>query len=72
MVQTFTITSAQASGKFATNPWLVLYNSVSYAPGTRNMSVGKWKLEKGHKATDWTPCYGDIFSVNGEQLNVNL
>ena len=72
LVKTFTITWSEASYNDAKNSWLVLYNSVYNADGTRNMSVGKWKLEKGHKATDWTPCYGDIFSVNGEQLNVNL
>jgi hypothetical protein len=72
LVKTFTITWSEASNSGAKNPWLVLYNSVGYLDGTRNMSVGKWKLEKGHKATDWTPCYGDIFSVSGEQLNVNL
>ena len=32
------------------------------------------KLEKGHKATDWSPCYKDIFSYDStnNQLIVNL
>jgi hypothetical protein len=30
------------------------------------------KLERGHKATDWSPCYKDIFSVTDTTLNVNL
>ena len=70
--KTITITSAQASGSGATNAFLNLYNSVGYADGTRKMEIGKWKLEKGHKATDWSPCYKDIFTVSGTQLQVNL
>lgn len=73
LVKTFTITSAQASGSGATNLWLNLYNSVGNADGTRSMSIGKWKLEKGHKATDWSPCWADIFTYDGsETINVNL
>ena len=70
--KTITITSAQASGSGATNAFLNLYNSVGNADGTRKMEIGKWKLEKGHKATDWSPCYKDIFTVSGTQLQVNL
>ena len=35
-------------------------------------TVIKAKLEKGHKATDWTPCYKDIWTVSGTQLTCNL
>lgn len=35
-------------------------------------SISNLKLEKGHKATDWSPCYKDIFSVTDTTLNVNL
>ena len=39
---------------------------------TGTFTVLKAKLEKGHKATDWSPCYKDIFSVTDTTLNVNL
>lgn len=54
LVKTFTITSNNASGSGATNAWLNVYNSVSNADGTRNMSIGAWKLEKGSGATAYT------------------
>jgi hypothetical protein len=44
----------------ATTKHIRLYNSVPNASGTRNMSVGKWKLEKGNRATDWTPAPEDV------------
>lgn len=72
LVKTFTVTSSQASGNGATNAWLNLYNSVSNADGTRSMSIGKWKLERGHKATDWSPCYADMFTYSSETINVNI
>lgn len=37
-----------------------LYNSYPSVDGIRNMSVEKWKLEKGNKATDWTPAPEDV------------
>lgn len=58
--KTFTITASQASGSGATNPWLVLYNSVGNANGNRFMYVSKWKLEKGNKATDWSLSQEDV------------
>lgn len=70
--KTITITSANASGNGATNTFLNLYNSVSNASGTRKMEIGKWKLEKGHKATDWSPCYKDIFTISDTELVCNL
>ncbi len=70
--KTITITAANASGSGATNAFLHLYNSVGNANGTRRMEIGKWKLEKGHKATDWSPCYKDMFSVSGTELVCNL
>lgn len=56
----------------AKNPWLVIYNSPGNASGTRSMSIGKWKLEKGHKATDWSPCWADIFTYGSDTINVNI
>jgi len=55
LTKTFTITSSQASDTGATNAWLNLYNSYPQASGTMNLSIGKWKLEKGSTATAWTP-----------------
>ena len=72
LVGTFTVTPAWASGNGATNAWLNIYNSVPNASGTRSMSIGKWKLERGHKATDWSPCYADLFTYGSETINVNI
>ena len=68
---TLTPTAANASGNGATNLWLDLYNFTSGHSG-QSCTVGKWKLEKGHKATDWSPCWEDIFTINGEELDVNI
>lgn len=39
----------------STNKSICLYNSVPSVSGAvYSMSVGKWKLEKGNKATDWS------------------
>lgn len=54
LVKTFTVTSSQASGSGATNAWFNMYNSVGYVAGTMNMSIGRWKLEKGSIATGYT------------------
>lgn len=53
LVCTFTITSSQASHANASNQWLNIYNSVPEVTGTKNMHIGKWKLEKGSMATDY-------------------
>ena len=37
-----------------------------------NATLTNLKWEKGHKATDWSPCYKDIFTVSGTELQVNL
>ena len=72
LVKTFTVTSANASGSGATNAWFNVYNSAGNADGTRSMSIGKWKLEKGHKATDWSPCWADMFTYGSEQITMNI
>lgn len=47
--------------------YIRLYNSVPYVDGAiYNMSVGKWKLEKGNKSTDWSPAPEDL------QTDINL
>ena len=55
LVKTFTPSSSQASGSGATNAWLNIYNSVPNASGTMDMSIERWKLEKGAIATPWIP-----------------
>jgi hypothetical protein len=42
--------------------------------GTTSVTHTYWdfKLEKGDKATDWSPCHKDIFTISGTQLQINL
>ena len=56
----------------ATIKFIRLYNSVPSATGTRNLTVEKWKLEKGHKATDWSPCWADIFTYASNTITMNI
>ena len=56
LAYTFTVTSSQASGSGSANAWFDIYNSVYDATGTKNMHIGKWKLEKGSTATDYIEC----------------
>ena len=57
-----------------TKKYIRLYNSFPSANGTRNLTVGRWKLEKGNKGTDWTPtpedqtAYVDSIQVGGRNL----
>lgn len=62
---TITITPSQASGGDAANIWINVYNSPGNASGAKNMSIGKWKLEKGSVATPWVPCEADNIYVGG-------
>ena len=68
------LSHSSVTGTASGSKFIRLYNSVPSASGTMNMSIGKWKLEKGHKATDWSPCYKDIFTYDStnNQLVVNL
>lgn len=63
LTNTFTVTSAQASHADASNLTIYLY---SYPSGRSdyNTSITKWKLEKGNKATDWSPAPEDIVNNN--------
>lgn len=45
-----------------TNKYIRLYNSVSYADGTKNLTVGKWKLIKGSSIQNWSIAPEDIVS----------
>lgn len=76
----FTITAPTSPARpaEAENLWLCIYNSPSNASGTRNMSIGAWKVEEGNIATPW--CYsanegGNIiydssgYNHNGDIIN---
>ncbi len=71
LVGTFTVTDAQASGSGSANSWLNLYNSVGNADGTRSMSIGKWKLEKGSVATSWTPGSYKSYTTDSPKYSVS-
>ena len=62
---TFTPTKADidhSDVKGAVTKFIRLYNSTPSVTGTQNMSVGKWKLEKGNKPTDYSVAPEDIDS----------
>lgn len=62
---TFTVSSTAASRDPDSKHWyLSIYNSNEAT--ARNFSVKKWKLERGNKPTDWSPCPADTQS--GENL----
>ena len=56
---TFTIPAATASHAQGANKFLALYNLYNGHSGM-SLSIGRWKLEKGSKATDWTPAPEDM------------
>lgn len=57
--KTFTISAATASHAQGANKFLALYNLYGGHSGM-SLSIGKWKLEKGNKGTDWTPAPEDL------------
>ena len=70
---TFSPTASMASA----NQFINIYASTTgTTQGSTAISgtftVTKAKLEKGHKATDWSPCYKDIWTVSGTELVCNL
>ena len=36
------------------------------------ISAKNWKLERGHKATDWSPCWTNIFTYDNETITMNI
>jgi hypothetical protein len=36
------------------------------------MIIKKAKLEKGHKATDWSPCWADMFTYTSDTITMNI
>lgn len=71
LVGTFTITHEQATTSGATNAWLRIYNSFPNVSGTMNMSIGKWKIEKGNFATDWSVSPKESGTSTIYQINAN-
>lgn len=51
----YTFTASTSTHSTTDNAWLNIYNSTPQADGTRNMHIGRWKLEKGSVATPWQP-----------------
>lgn len=71
LVKTFTVTAANASGSGAANAWLNIYNSVGNANGTRNLTIGAWKLEKGSVATPFDVGINDpAYAVAGYSAGI--
>lgn len=69
---TTTISSTQASGVGATNPWLCIYNSVGDAAGTKYMYIGKWQVTKGSTIRPWTRTItSDIIDSSGYNNNAS-
>lgn len=64
LTTTFTITSTMAGKSGATNSWLNIYNSPGTATGTRNMTIGRWKLEKGAIPTDWISSDANVYMLD--------
>lgn len=56
---TFTVSDAQASGSGSANSWLNIYNGVDGHTGM-NLTIGKWKLEKGNVPTEWSAAPEDV------------
>ena len=70
LIATFTVTSSQASSSDAANAWFNVYNSSLWVSGTMNLTIGKWKIEKGSIPTDWIPNVNDAdFVGNNSGFN---
>lgn len=69
-----TFTAPISTHATTNNLFINFYNSpgVGVSGTTYNMVIEKAKLEKGHKATDWSPCWADIFTYNSEQITMNI
>ena len=67
-VATFTVSSDSQLD----NLWLNIYNSVPNASGTLNLTIGRWKLEKGNRATEWQMNPIDASSKSEVQQLANM
>lgn len=63
ITETFTVTAEQASHAQAANNWLNIYNYPNGHTGM-NMSMQKWKLERGNVITDWTIAPEDLSTAD--------
>ena len=65
LILTFTPTEANVTHSSVNNTtgakYISLYNSVSDVKGSvKNLTIGKWQLEKGNVGTDWTLAPEDV------------
>lgn len=69
-----TFTAPTSTHANTNNLFINFYNSpgVGTSGTTYNMIIEKAKLEKGHKATDWSPCWADMFTYANEQITMNI
>lgn len=69
-----TFVAPTSTNSTTSNAFINFYNSpdVGASGTTYNMVIEKAKLEKGHKATDWSPCWADIFTYGNEQITMNI
>ena len=44
----------------------------NYISSPPTVTMRHLKIEKGHKATDWSPCWTDIFTYANEQITMNI
>lgn len=58
---TYTVTKANREHAHAVRKYINVYNPESGHTGS-NLTIERWKLEKGNKATDWTPAPEDVQS----------
>ena len=56
---TYTVTQAHLNDSTASNEFIRIYNPAS-GHSDMNLTVGKWKLERGTRTTDWTPSPEDV------------
>ena len=75
---TFTPTEANINHSEVTGAvkkFIRIYNSVPSVSGTLNMSIEKWQLQKGNKATDWSFAPEDVdinnINIGGRNLLYN-
>jgi len=61
---------AHSSITGAISNFIRIFNSTPSVDGTKNAKIGKWKLEKGNKATDWSPAPEDVYTeIQGTNLS---
>lgn len=56
---TYTVTGNESQTD-AANQFIRIYNMPNAGHDNKRLTVGKWKLERGTRATDWTPSPEDV------------